>query len=582
METRSTSHKRMKFGKLKVVRRRLLQQYEQQPFVSCLAGFYSCRWKRYQRERIEPGKCCCNLRECMFFPLLVAAFCFSLVFLYTWGEGKNDYNSFDWYNYGNMGYWFLWSLVILIVAAILFAYVSLLLVLAMCLLAEGQRLYLHWSHKIGTFLVLGFSIACLFALSILWRDHRKTVRLSFQVTAPYLHIGAIAIMVLLAWPVSFHAIRADKKVTQMIIVGPYLAILLFLFLIPLGMYSPCIREMGTLGPKPALIGHRGAPMLAPENTEMSFLKTIEHGGDGLETDVAISYDGVPFLMHDDTLRRTTNVAEVYPNDTGKAASFFSWDALQKLNAGMWFLKNKPFVGMGSLSKADQKQAKNQSIYTLSSFLRLADSHNKLVIFDLYRPPEKHPYRNLWLRKVLDVILKEAKIKRHLVLWLHNSVRSFVQSVAPGFQHTMGRKAPIEDLLKHNIVKLNLVYTDMSSEDIRKYAAANITTNFYVVNEPWLYSLAWCSGAHSVTTNAVHLLKDLSQPLFLMTPQQYSIMWILTDTISAFLITLIFFLQWWRGKNFSCCPAEDSNSMIENGGSYNKFKTELSNMPPVLA
>ncbi|KAM4789004.1 glycerophosphodiester phosphodiesterase domain-containing protein 4 isoform 3-T3 [Cyanocitta cristata] len=466
MEASPTSLKRLKFGKLKVVRRRLLQRYEHQPFISCLAGFYSCRWRRYQRERTEPGKCCCNMRECMFFPLLVAAFCFSLVFLYTWGEGKNDYNGFDWYNYGNLGFWFLWSLVILIVAAVLFAYTSLLLVLAMCLLAEGQQLYLHWSHKIGTFLVLGFTISSLFALSILWRDHRKTVRLSFQVTAPYLHIGAIAIMVLLSWPVALHAIRADKKVIQVVIVGPYLAILLFLFLIPLGMYSPCIREKGTLGPKPALIGHRGAPMLAPENTEMSFLKTIEHGGDGLETDVTISYDGVPFLMHDDTLRRTTNIHEVYPNETGKAASLFSWDSLQKLNAGTWFLKNKPFLGMGSLSKADQNQAMNQSIYTLSGFLRLADSHNKLVIFDLYRPPERHPYRNLWIRKILDVILKESKIKRHLVLWLHNSVRSFVQSVAPGFQHTMGRKAPIEDLLKHNIVKLNLVYTEMSSEDIR--------------------------------------------------------------------------------------------------------------------
>lgn len=54
------------------------------------------------------------------------------------------------------------------------------------------------------------------------------------------------------------------SVVQVIIVGPYLAILLFLFLIPLGMYSPCIREMGTLGPKPALIGHRGAPMVGLE------------------------------------------------------------------------------------------------------------------------------------------------------------------------------------------------------------------------------------------------------------------------------------------------------------------------------
>lgn len=51
------------------------------------------------------------------------------------------------------------------------------------------------------------------------------------------------------------------SVIQVVIIGPYLAILLFLFLIPLGMYSPCIREKGTLGPKPALIGHRGAPMV---------------------------------------------------------------------------------------------------------------------------------------------------------------------------------------------------------------------------------------------------------------------------------------------------------------------------------
>ncbi|KAK2520172.1 Gdpd4 [Columba guinea] len=625
MESSSTSLKRLKFGKLKVVRRRLLQRYEHQPFISCLAGFYSCRWKRYQRRRTEPGKCCCKTRECIFFPLLVGAFCFSLIFLYMWSEAKNDYNNFDWYNYGNLGFWFLWSLVLLIVAAILFTYITLLLdflglgslktpglvyqlshalsgskqqpeskqwtsleefnvfgsmnmmatstqgrrvimdkygsiqvvwmlsdkfykrntteVLAMCLLAEGQQLYLHWSHKIGTFLVLGFSITALFILSVLWGDQWKTVRLSFQITAPYLHIGAITIMVLLSWPVALHAIRAHKKVVQVIIVGPYLAILLFLFLIPLGMYSPCIREMGTLGPKPALIGHRGAPMLAPENTEMSFQKTVEHGADGLETDVTISYDGVPFLMHDSTLRRTTNIKEVYPNDTAQNAALFSWDTLQELNAGTWFLKDKPFSCMGSLSRADQNQAMNQSIYKLSNFLRLADSQNKVVIFDLYRPPEKHPYRNSWINRTLEVILNESGIRPHLVLWLEDDMRSFVQSVAPGFQQTIGRKVPVEDLLMDNIVKLNLPYTEMSSEDIRKYAERNITTNFYVISEPWLFSLAWCSGAHSVTTNAVHTLKNLSQPLFLMTPQQYNIMWILTDLTSVLLISLIFALHW---------------------------------------
>ncbi|XP_035186169.1 glycerophosphodiester phosphodiesterase domain-containing protein 4 [Oxyura jamaicensis] len=580
MEASSASLRRIKFGKLKVVRRHLLQRYEHQPFISCLAGFYSCRWKRYQRRRTEPGKCCCKKWECVFFSLLVGAFCFSLIFLYMWGEAKNDYNNFDWYNYGNLGFWFLWSLVLLVVAAILFMYIALLLVLAMCLLAEGQQLYLHWSHKIGTFLVLGFSITALSILSVLWGDQWKTVRLSFQITAPYLHIGAIAIMVLLSWPMALYAIRADKKVVQVVIVGPYLAILLFLFLIPLGMYSPCIREVGTLGPKPALIGHRGAPMLAPENTEMSFQKTIEHGGDGLETDVTISYDGIPFLMHDSSLRRTTNIREVYPNDTAQNAALFSWDSLKELNAGAWFLKDKPFSCMGSLSRADQNQAMNQSIYKLSNFLRLADSQNKLVIFDLYRPPEKHPYRDSWINRTLEVILNESGIRPHLVLWLENDMRSFVHSVAPGFQQTMGTKAPVEDLLMDNIVKLNLAYTEMSSEDIRKYAEKNITTNLYVINEPWLFSLAWCSGAHSVTTNAVHMLKNLSQPLFLMTPQQYNIMWILTDLASVLLISLIFALHWWRERSFSCC-AHDGGSTLESG-TYNKFRTELNNMPSVVA
>ncbi|XP_065437808.1 glycerophosphodiester phosphodiesterase domain-containing protein 4 [Chrysemys picta bellii] len=578
MDSSSVSLKKLKFGKLKVVRRHLLQRYEHQPFVSCLAGLYSCRWKRYQRRRTEPGQCCCKMWECVFFPFLVGAFCLSLVFLYMWGEAKNDYNNFDWYNYGNVGHWFLWSVLLLILAAVLFTYITLLLVLAVCLLAEGQQLYLHWSHKIGTFLVLGFSIAAISVFSKLWGVRWKTVRLSFQVTAPYLHIGAIAVMVLLSWPVALHAFRMNKKVIQAIIIGPYLAILVLLFLIPLGMYSPCIREVGTLGPKPALIGHRGAPMLAPENTEMSFQKTIEHGGDGLETDVTISYDGIPFLMHDSNLQRTTNIREVFPSNSTQNAALFSWDALEQLNAGKWFLKDTPFSCMGSLSSADQKLAMNQSIYKLSNFLRLADSANKLVIFDLYRPPEKHPYRNTWINTTLEVI-RDSGINPHLVLWLDNTMRSFVQSVAPGFQHTMASKAPVDQLLRDNVVKLNLVYSAMSSEDIRKYAQANITTNLYVISEPWLFSLAWCVGVHSVTTNAVHSLKDINRPLFLMTPKEYRIMWLLTDAVATLLISLIFALHWWREKGFSCC-SDDSGVVLENG-TYNKFRTELNDLPTVV-
>ncbi|KAK6317341.1 hypothetical protein J4Q44_G00127410 [Coregonus suidteri] len=274
-------------GKLPVVRCRLLQRYEHQPFVSCLAGLYGCQWRRYQRTRATPGDCCCSKLECASFALLIVTFCLTLVFLYFWSEAQNDYNDFDWFNFGNLGFWFPWSVVLLAIAAAFFSYITLLLLLAVCLLSEGQKLYLHWGHKIGVLVSLAFSILATAVLSDLWSKEWTTLLLSFQVTAPYLHVGGVLLMTLLSWPIALHFFHINRKVGRALIMGLYLAVLCALYLVPLGIYSPCLKEEGTLGPAPALIGHRGAPMLAPENTLMSFEKAVEAGGQGLETDVTI-------------------------------------------------------------------------------------------------------------------------------------------------------------------------------------------------------------------------------------------------------------------------------------------------------
>lgn len=52
-------------------------------------------------------------------------------------------------------------------------------------------------------------------------------------------------------------------------------------------------------------------------------------------------DGVPFLMHDHTLRRTTDIEDIFPERQMNDASFFNWTDLQQLNAGQWFLKVEP-------------------------------------------------------------------------------------------------------------------------------------------------------------------------------------------------------------------------------------------------
>ncbi|KAJ7319943.1 hypothetical protein JRQ81_019454 [Phrynocephalus forsythii] len=567
--------KKAKHGKLKVARQHLLQHYEHKPFVYCLAGLYSCRWDRYQQKRIKPGQCCCSIGEGVFFAVLLLTFFLWFIFTYLWGKLKNDYNSFDRYNFANFGVWIHWSILVLVSAALLLSYLLFLLVVAVCLMSENQQLHLHWLHKVGTIFVLGFSAIAYIMISVMWPERWLTLCLSFQVTAPFLHMGAILAMTFLAWPVAMHFFRMENTVLQVLIIVPYLVALLFFFFIPLGLDSPCIREKGTLGPKPALIGHRGAPMVAPENTEMSFRKTIEYGAYGLETDVTISHDGVPFLMHDKTLRRTTDIEAVIPEDVNKDAAVFTWDVLESLNAGKWFFKKRPFYDMPPISLQDQREAKNQSIYKFSDFLNLAGQENKYVIFDLYRPPRFHPYRHNWINRTLEVLLKESRIRPDLVLWLTEPGRSYVQSVAPGFQQTSSVAGPVGELLKRNIVKLNLNYKMMGRVNIREYAEANITTNFWVVSEPWLFSLAWCYGAHSVTTNAVHSLRGVHQPSFLMTPQEYRSMWTVTDVLSLLFISLFFFIHWLREVGSTCCETE-SDEILESS-IYNKFETELNTM-----
>lgn len=56
--------------------------------------------------------------------------------------------------------------------------------------------------------------------------------------------------------------------------------------------------------EPLIIGHRGAAAVAPENTIAAFEAATAAGADGIEFDVRLSSDGVPVIIHDDTLQRT--------------------------------------------------------------------------------------------------------------------------------------------------------------------------------------------------------------------------------------------------------------------------------------
>jgi glycerophosphoryl diester phosphodiesterase len=55
-----------------------------------------------------------------------------------------------------------------------------------------------------------------------------------------------------------------------------------------------------------VIAHRGASGSAPENTLPAFELAVRQGADAIELDVRLSRDGVPVVLHDSTLDRTTD------------------------------------------------------------------------------------------------------------------------------------------------------------------------------------------------------------------------------------------------------------------------------------
>ncbi|MBL0730276.1 glycerophosphodiester phosphodiesterase [Piscinibacter sp. HJYY11] len=85
--------------------------------------------------------------------------------------------------------------------------------------------------------------------------------------------------------------------------------------------------MSTPWPYPRWIAHRGAGKLAPENTLAAFRLGASHGYRAFECDVKLSADGVPFLLHDATLQRTTPEEGV--------AGDRRWSELSRLDAGGW-------------------------------------------------------------------------------------------------------------------------------------------------------------------------------------------------------------------------------------------------------
>jgi glycerophosphoryl diester phosphodiesterase len=156
------------------------------------------------------------------------------------------------------------------------------------------------------------------------------------------------------------------------------------------------------GPK-QLIAHRGASGYAPEHTAAAYKLAIEQKADFIEPDLAVTKDNVLICLHDDTLERTTNVADVFADRasaptaatestrrSGKhwLANDFTLAEIKRLDAGKWF--NAKFAG--------------ERILTFEEMITLVRGHGG--IYPELKSPPLYTSRGVDMEKIFVSVVKK--------------------------------------------------------------------------------------------------------------------------------------------------------------------------------
>ena len=143
---------------------------------------------------------------------------------------------------------------------------------------------------------------------------------------------------------------------------------------------------------PLNIAHRGASGEAPENTLAAFDLALRQGARGIEFDVHLSSDGIPMVIHDPHLNRTTSGSGLVGEHRA--------NALRKLDAGSWFNRRFP-------EKARRVYA-GVKIPLLSEVLAWVGSRKALAFIEIKRGKRAYPGIEA---KVVDEIEKQRVGRR---------------------------------------------------------------------------------------------------------------------------------------------------------------------------
>jgi glycerophosphoryl diester phosphodiesterase len=265
-----------------------------------------------------------------------------------------------------------------------------------------------------------------------------------------------------------------------------------------------------------IIAHRGARSLAPENTLAAGMQAFEIGADGWELDVAMSADGEPILLHDDTLERTSNGAQVFPDRQSWSVYDFTLDELKQLDFGSWFVESDPFeqAAQAKLSANDLKSYVGLPLTTLADALQFTSDNQWWVNVEIKDASGTHADRVI-VSKVVGLIDELAMQDQVLISSFNHDYLRQVKTINPAIATGALVNKVVADpvgLMRELDAQAfhpgkNVTY----AKQVQELRAAGYGVNVWTVNEEAEMLELIAMGVTGIITDFPQNLKPIVQP-----------------------------------------------------------------------
>ncbi len=274
-----------------------------------------------------------------------------------------------------------------------------------------------------------------------------------------------------------------------------------------------------------IIAHRGDSSHAPENTIEAAVLAHSEGAFAWELDVHLSRDGVPVVIHDETLIRTTDVAARFAGDGRARSGFrvadFTWEEIRSLDAGSWFVepsgRHRSAVAFGTLAALPESirrviESKSVCVPSLIAALDLTRSLDWRVNVELKSMPDAD---SGLLPEVLAAIDRTGTMARVLLSSFDHDEAALAAKARPEIAVGILSDAPIHRPAEYakGIVGVDFYHPSASAcgAESRAYRRSpgpsslraidpGIPTWVYTVNDPALAAHLADIGAAGVFTD----------------------------------------------------------------------------------